>query len=125
MKNNTHLSAEGKPLDTKSLTGLSKLSAYCRGYQATIILAMALSIIATVCTLIGPGQLSKITDTILQTIQGAIDLKSIFAIGGILVGIYVLSLLCGFFQEFIMVTITQKIIKGLRCDISHKSTVCL
>lgn len=60
------------------------------------------------------------TDIITEGIMTNIDLEKIKSIGLILVAIYVISAILTFTQGYIMATVTQKVSKGLRSDISKK-----
>ena len=106
-----------EPMTKDRKKSLGKLFAYCQGYKTLVVVAMILALVTSIGTLVGPGQLSKITDIILSTMGGTVDLQSIYNIGIVLIIIYVVSLLCGYFQGFIMTTVTQKITKKLRGDI--------
>ena len=76
-------SAMEKPKDFKKTW--VKLLAYCKPYIVLISVALVLAIAATVFTLVGPSQLSKITDLITKGLSGSIDLKAIVNIGILLV----------------------------------------
>jgi len=104
----------------KSEKSLSKLITYCKKYIPVIVIALISAIIGTVLSLIGPDKLSEMTDIITDGIMTNIDLEKITAIGLTLVAIYVLSAILTFSQGYIMATVTQKVSKGLRSDISKK-----
>lgn len=54
----------------KDLVGTwKKLLSYCKKYHAAMIVALACAILATVCTLIGPGKLSDMTDAMSEALQ--------------------------------------------------------
>ena len=111
---------KAQPMTKETKKSLKKLMDYCTNYKIAISIAIVFALISTVGTLIGPGQLSKITNVILESMTTSIDLDHIYSIGMMLVIIYIVSLLCGYFQGFIMATVTQKITKKLRGDISLK-----
>lgn len=104
----------------KSEKSLSKLITYCKKYIPVIVIALISAIIGTVLSLIGPDKLSEMTDIITEGIMNNIDLEKIKSIGLILVAIYVISAILTFTQGYIMATVTQKVSKGLRSDISKK-----
>lgn len=104
----------------KSEKSLSKLITYCKKYIPVIVIALISTIIGTVLSLIGPDKLSEMTDIITEGIMNNIDLEKIKSIGLILVAIYVISAILTFTQGYIMATVTQKVSKGLRSDISKK-----
>jgi ATP-binding cassette subfamily B protein len=99
---------------------LRKLLAYCKPYLPMIIIAIILTVTATVFTLIGPNQLSKITNLIKDGIPDTIDTDAILSICIFLATLYGLSVIFSYIQGFIMATITQKITKSLRTGISKK-----
>lgn len=104
----------------KSEKSLSKLITYCKKYIPVIVIALISAIIGTVLSLIGPDKLSEMTDIITEGIMNSIDLEKIKSIGLILVAIYVISAILTFTQGYIMATVTQKVSKRLRSDISKK-----
>ncbi|MBQ8998681.1 MAG: ABC transporter ATP-binding protein [Clostridium sp.] len=104
----------------KSEKNLGKLITYCKKYIPVIVIALISSVIGTILSLIGPDKLSEMTDIITDGIMTNIDLEKITAIGLTLVAIYVLSAILTFSQGYIMATVTQKVSKGLRSDISKK-----
>jgi ATP-binding cassette subfamily B protein len=97
-----------------------KLLRYCKPYLPMIIIAIILTLTATVFTLIGPNQLSKITNLIKDGLFGTIDTEAILSICIFLATLYGLSVIFSYIQGFIMATITQKISKSLRTGISKK-----
>lgn len=104
----------------KSEKNLGKLITYCKKYIPVIVIALISSVIGTILSLIGPDKLSEMTDIITDGIMTNIDLEKITSIGLTLVAIYVLSVILTFSQGYIMATVTQKVSKGLRSDISKK-----
>lgn len=104
----------------KSEKNLGKLITYCKKYILVIVIALISSVIGTILSLIGPDKLSEMTDIITDGIMTNIDLEKITSIGLTLVAIYVLSAILSFSQGYIMATVTQKVSKGLRSDISKK-----
>lgn len=99
---------------------LGKLITYCKKYIPVIVIALMSAVIGTVLSLIGPDKLSEMTDIITAGIMTSIDLEKITSIGLTLVAIYVVSAILTFAQGYIMATVTQKVSKGLRSDISKK-----
>lgn len=98
----------------------AKLLRYCKKYWIIMIIAVISAAGGTILTLIGPDKLSELTDIITAGIMTGIDMDSVVGIGLTLVGFYVLSVFLSLFQGLVMATITQKITKRLRTDISHK-----
>ena len=99
---------------------IGKLVQYCRAYLPVIVLALLLAFIGAAFTVYGPDLLSKMTDTIQQGIMGQIDLDEVSRIGYILVVLYGLSFIFSYIQGYIMATVTQRITKKMRTDLSVK-----
>lgn len=104
--------------DFKSTWG--RLISYCKPHTLLIIIALIAAVLSTILTLIGPGQLSEMTDAITKGMIDGIDLDLISSIGFLLIFIYVTSALLSYIQGFIMAGVTQKVSKQLREDISTK-----
>ncbi|MFJ7183165.1 ABC transporter ATP-binding protein [Lysinibacillus xylanilyticus] len=114
-----HMMAPGeKPKNFKKPMG--KLIAYCKPYLPAIIFAIVLAVTGTIFTIIGPDKLSEITDLIMDGMPGEIDITAIGKIGLFLAILYGLSFIFNYIQAFIMATITQRVSKRLRSDISNK-----
>ena len=97
-----------------------KLIRYCKAYWAPILIAMLAAVGGTIFTILGPNRISELTDIITAGMMGAIDLNAITAIAMVLVVYYGTSSILQYIQSFIMATITQRITKGMRRDISYK-----
>ncbi|MDE6004222.1 MAG: ABC transporter ATP-binding protein/permease [Oscillospiraceae bacterium] len=105
----------------KDFTGTwKKLLKYCKNYIAVIMIALICSVISTILTLIGPDKLSDMTEEITKGIMTGIDMNAVKTIGLTLVVFYAISYLLSVSQNFIMATVTQKISKSLRSNISKK-----
>lgn len=99
---------------------LKKLVAYCNPWLPAIITAFVLSASAAVLSVIGPEKLSQVTDLVTDGMMGKIDLSAIVSICFFLVVIYSLSFLFNYLQGVIMATVTQRVSKKLRTEISGK-----
>ena len=98
----------------------AKLIRYCKPYLPAVVVALLLSCVGSVLNLVGPNQLSKITDMITAGLMGSIDLAAIGRLALLLAVLYGLGFLFSYGQSLIMAVITQKVSKGLRGDISTK-----
>lgn len=107
-----------KPKDMKRALG--KLISYCRKEFVFMILALVLAALGTVLTIIGPSQISRITDYMYSGLTGQIDMDGIFSVCIRLLSIYLFSALCTFAQHFITATVTQQISRRMRSGISAK-----
>ena len=99
---------------------ISALIKYCGKYVPVIITAMVMAALGAVLRVIGPEFLSRITEEIEQGIVTGINMDNIVKLGVILIVLYTLSGIFGYFQSFIMATVTQKLTRKMRDDISHK-----
>lgn len=99
---------------------ISALIKYCGKYVPVIVTAMVMAALGAVLRVIGPEFLSRITEEIEQGIVTGINMDNIAKLGVILIVLYTLSGIFGYFQSFIMATVTQKLTRKMRDDISHK-----
>ena len=105
----------------KNFVGIwKKLLNYSKKYHAAIIIALICAIGGTVLTILGPDKLSQMTNLIKDGLLTGIDLEGVAKIGFILVAFYAMSFIFSSTQSFIMSTVTQRISKRLRGDISGK-----
>ena len=108
-----------KSKDFKKAWG--SLLEYMGSYRLMIIVAGVFIIIGTVFTVIGPDKLSDITDLIQEgMVGGGIDLAAVTSIGLFLVSIYAISAVLTYGQGYIMATVSQRLSKRMRTDISEK-----
>ncbi len=107
-----------KAKDSKK--ALKKLINYCKKYWLIIIIALIFASLSAVFTIIGPNKIGEITDLIKSGIATQIDLQAILQVAIFLAVIYGAGALFGFFQNYIMATVTQKISKKLRTNINEK-----
>lgn len=103
-----------------NFSSLKQLVIYCKAYFPIIIFALILAMTAAIFSIIGPDQLSKMTDYITAGLMGEIDLDAVFNVAILLVFLYGLGFIFNYVQGYIMATVTQRISKQLRRDISVK-----
>ncbi len=99
---------------------VNQLIAYCKVYLPLIIMALVLAMVGAVFNIIGPELLSEITDLITEGLMSSIDLDEVVHVATILAFLYSLGFLFNYIQGFIMATVTQRVSKNLRTDISKK-----
>ena len=99
---------------------MKKLVAYCSSYIPVIIIALVLAFAGAALNVLGPDQLSEITDIIQKGMMTEIDLDAVRRVGIILAILYGSGLLFNYIQGFMMATVTQRITKKMRTDISLK-----
>jgi len=97
-----------------------KLISYCKAYFPAIIIAFVCVVGGAVFTILGPDKLSEMTDIIMAGFRGSIDLEAVRSVALVLVAFYGSSLILSYLQGFIMTSVTQRVSKRLRTDISEK-----
>lgn len=106
----------------KDLVGTwKKLLGYCSKYAALFILAIACAICGTILQLLGPDKLSDIAGYIeAGLLSGNIDMDAIVKVAVTLIFFYGASWILSAAQHWMMATVTQRVSKTMRGDISHK-----
>lgn len=99
---------------------IQQLAAYCKGYLPAICTAVLLAAVGAILNIIGPGKLSEITDLITEGLLTSIDVSAVVKIAVLLAVLYGLGFLFNLVQGMIMATVTQKVSKSLRQEISSK-----
>ncbi len=89
-------------------------------YKIALIASSIFALAGSILTIIGPNQLTKITDTIAEGIMGVIDTDYILKIAIMLFIIYACSFIFSVIQGFITNKVTQKYCEDLRENISNK-----
>lgn len=116
---NGHMNVPEK--SKRGIIGLIReLFIYSSKLKVPMVIAMCLAVGGAVLTIIGPNQLSRITDLISEGLFSSIDIAAIGKIGLLLLGMYILSALFTYIQHYIMATITLNLSKELRRDLSYK-----
>lgn len=119
--------AVGYDNKAKNFKGAIKnLLKYIGNYKFAILVVVIFAVASTVFNVIGPKILGNATTELFNGIMSKYSGGSGIDFGkiaGILVGllcIYITSSICGFVQNFLMSTVTQKVGYRLRKDISYK-----
>lgn len=105
---------------------MKKFLVYLKPFLPKIIFAMIFAIASTIFSIVGPKILGKATTSLAEGIMhkatgvGGIDFDYILKIIMILVGMYVVSALCNYIQNFNMTTVTQKVAYNLRNELASK-----
>jgi ATP-binding cassette subfamily B multidrug efflux pump len=97
-----------------------KLFSYSKPFILAIIIALLAAVGGAIFTIMGPDRLSAMTDTIAEGLMIGINMKAIRNIAFTLAGFYITSILLSFVQGFIMATVTQRMSRNMRSDISDK-----
>lgn len=105
---------------------MKKLLVYLKPFLPKIIFAMIFAIASTIFSIVGPKILGKATTSLAEGIMqkatgvDGIDFDYILKIIMILVGMYVVSALCNYIQNFNMTTVSQKVAYNLRNELASK-----
>lgn len=107
---------------------LKRLSGYLKPFIGKLILVLVAAILGTVFSIVSPKILGKATDKLFDGLMAkmqdvsdaAIDFQGIAFILAILAGLYVISALFGFIQQYLMAGVAQKVVFRLRNDVNDK-----
>ena len=107
--------------DRQVLTSaVGRITAYMRSSIGILIFALVLAALSAVLTIVGPDQVGKIATLMADGLTTGINLAAVAKIGIGLAILYVISALFGFFQHYIMATVTLKMSYRMRGDLSAK-----
>lgn len=107
---------------------LKRLAGYLKPFTITLILVLAAAILSTLFSIVSPKILGRATDLLfdglLAKINGvpgaSIDFEGIAFILALLAGLYVISALFSFTQQYLMSGVAQKVVYRLRNDVNDK-----
>lgn len=99
---------------------IKKIITFDKKLYPIIIIAFALSSLASILSIIGPDKLKEITNIITKGLYSTIDMNAIKKVGLILVIIYTLGFISNYIQGFLMAIVTNRFSKGMRTKISEK-----
>jgi ATP-binding cassette subfamily B protein len=85
-----------------------------------IVVALVCAVCGTILTLMGPDKLSEMTDCITEGLMTGIDMDKVCKIGITLVIMYAAGYVMTATQGWTMATVTQRVTKQMRSDISRK-----
>lgn len=95
---------------------LLKLWKYLTFYKSKLILALTLTIIANVLSLIGP----YLTGSAVDAMDGTVDFEKVYLYAGLMVLFYMLSAFLNYLLSIAMVRISQSVIYKMRQDLFKK-----
>jgi len=112
---NNFNSAENRKGDIK------KLIIAIKPYYFKIALVFVFIVISSVLSVLAPQWLSKLTNEIADNAATrTIDMQKIMNFAIVLIVFYACNAICHYLSNFIMTTVTQKYVKGVRSEISRK-----
>jgi len=109
-----------KAKDFKGTWG--KLIRYSRRFLPVVVVALIMAALGAVLQIVGPDQLRKITNEITNIFMPpfTMNMDAIVSIAILLICLYAAAAILTFIQGWIMATVTQRISKQMRADISTK-----
>ncbi len=107
-----------KPKNFKESIG--KLFNYCKKYKPAVIVSIVLAILGSVITIISPKFIETITNLITDGMMTGINLDLITSMGILVLVLSIVSWIFSYGQGFVMATVTQRVARGLRNDLSCK-----
>lgn len=115
-----------KPKNMKK--SLKSLVLYCKNYWWVIVIALVLAVAGAVLSVIGPDYIQKIVDELtaaLGSLENGIpprdvNIDVIWETGLLLIIIYVIGAIFNIVEGLIMATVTNRITRKMRYDISTK-----
>lgn len=99
---------------------IKKLLIYNKPFLPLVGIALVLSLLSSILTIIGPDRLKELTGLIENGLVTGIDMSAVARIAWFLVAIYIISAVFHYVQGIIMAVVTQKISRKLRNEISTK-----
>lgn len=99
---------------------IKSLFSYSPKLKAPTVFSLFLAALGAILTIIGPEQLSRVTDLISNSLYSEINMGEIAKLSLRLIGIYALSALFNYIQHYIMATVTLDLSRTMRNDLSRK-----
>ncbi len=110
-----------KPKDFKGT--FIKLFKYLKKFLPFMVLSLLLSFISSILAVIGPDVIKDLTAVIEAGILTGIDMEAVKDVAILLIIIYGISVVFQYFQSLVMATMTQRMSKKIRKDISEKINI--
>jgi ATP-binding cassette, subfamily B, multidrug efflux pump len=95
---------------------LKRLWSYLYFYKTKLALALILTIVANVLSLIGP----YLTGRTIGAMEDGVDFERVFFFAGLMVGFYLISAILNYLLSISMVKISQSVVKKMRQDLFDK-----
>ncbi|SEN57935.1 ABC transporter ATP-binding protein [Paenibacillus sp. OV219] len=122
--------AMGMPVQkAKDFKGtLRRLTGYLKPYRFSLLIVLLTAVLSTVFSIIGPKIMGKATTKLFEGLMGKIkgtpgaeiDFHYIWQILALLGGLYIISAVFGYIQQYMMAGVAQKTVYGLRKDVNEK-----
>ena len=109
----------GAPMNKGEFTkNIGKLAVFMKRYLPPIILSLIFTVGSTLLSIFAPQILSDLVNVISGGVP--IDMNEVTRFAIILIVFYLSNALCTYVSSFIMTTVSQKMCRALRSDISQK-----
>ncbi|MDO9629417.1 MAG: ABC transporter ATP-binding protein [Acholeplasmataceae bacterium] len=95
---------------------LKRLWSYLYFYKMKLVIAIFLTIVANVLSLVGP----YLTGRTISAMEGGVDFKSVFFFAGLMIFFYLLSSLLSYLLAVAMTKISQSVVYKMRKDLFEK-----
>ncbi|GGH32369.1 ABC transporter ATP-binding protein [Paenibacillus segetis] len=107
---------------------LKRLIQYLRPHKLQLSAVLLMAVLSTIFSIVSPKVMGKATTKLFEGIIGKmkgipgaeIDFQYVWQIIMILLGLYLLSALFSYFQQYIMASVAQKTVYDLRRDVNDK-----
>ncbi|OUS69452.1 ABC transporter [Paenibacillus sp. MY03] len=101
---------------------LKRLSGYLKPFRLILLAVLLAAVLSTVFSILSPKILGRATDILFEGIitSTKIDFQGIVEILGLLAGLYVISSLFAFVQQYLMAGVAQKVVYRLRNEVNDK-----
>ncbi|WP_424766813.1 ABC transporter ATP-binding protein [Paenibacillus sp. sgz302251] len=100
---------------------LRRLLAYLKPQRTKLIIVVLMALLSTVFSIVSPKLMGDATTEIFEGIMnGGVDFEAIMQIVLILIGLYLLSSLFAYVQQYVMAGVAQKTVYELRSDVNVK-----
>ncbi|UHA73160.1 ABC transporter ATP-binding protein [Paenibacillus sp. 481] len=117
---------QSKPINTKQT--LIRLLTYFKPFKAQLLVIVFAAIVSALFTIVGPKILGDATTILFNGVKAkmdgvagaAIDFEAIFRILLVLAGIYTLSALFSYLEQYLVAGVAQKVVYQLRKQASEK-----
>ena len=108
------------PGEKTDFGAMKKMLVYCKRYLFAVIIALVFAAGGAYATIIGPENISDLTNEILNGLIAGINMDEVKKIAVKLLVIYIAGALLSYGQQFITATVTQHASRRLRNDIDRK-----
>ncbi len=101
---------------------IRRLFGYLKPYRTPISVGIALAILSSMLSVIGPQYLSRMTDTVFASVGTGVpmDMQAIGSIGTILLAVYSVATVAVVLETYVLNSCSERIASGIRHDIVRK-----